>query len=467
MAADIINTIAREAIVLSGMESRAAGIVSTVIFALLPIAGIAVGLLMEYVRIYRHPPRQVITNAQRRRINRARCKTIVHTSVQSLGAVLYFYGDNISDITEIYGEELGCGEQCVLNSRIAATTALGGALVTLHFVPQMIQVLVPLKGLKETIWHSAQDMVANITKIDILYTTIAIMAQTDEFCGYIDQRLSLSFITIYSLLGIFLMVSKCFHLILYIGDSALRYKRVKKIALCISCVSLILCLVLYTFADNAQPIDCWYGCDFSAANLTMNELDCDQTGVSKLKLGLVVPSFVIFILVEVLLISMDACSSAEPLPAKRALQRLCKIWPDLTDENYLDIHLLQTLETGRAVTLLASLPAKHVAELQQMIPTERIATLLGGEGISASRAVQILTKVSTNRVAEILPAIPSNRLVGILASLAREKWLEVLRLPMGQRTALHDKLLAMKGLQQPPAVADTIQNWVAELEQEN
>ena len=108
-----------------------------------------------------------------------------------------------------------------------------------------------------------------------------------------------------------------------------------------------------------------------------------------------------------------------------------------------------------------------MAELQQMIPTERIATLLGGEGISASRAIQILTKVSTNRVAEILPAIPSNRLVGILARLTREKWLEVLQLPMGQRTALHDKLLAMKGLQQPPAVADTIQNWIAELEQEN
>ena len=58
-------------------------------------------------------------------------------TIQTLGAILYFYGDNIGYIMQNYSEELGCGDQCILNNQIAAIMSLGLALIILHFFPDV------------------------------------------------------------------------------------------------------------------------------------------------------------------------------------------------------------------------------------------------------------------------------------------------------------------------------------------
>lgn len=206
------------------------------------------------------------------------CRRIIITAIQTLGAMLYFYGDNIGYIIQTYSRELNCGNQCIINNQIAATVTLGLALIILQFFPvTFTQLDTVIKGgcsnnawnEKISKWNYGLDMITIILKIDIVYTAVAIMTQTDEFCGHIDVVLSGVFIAICMAVGV---------AFIFIGLFYSLTKIVKNYASVLAVVSLVLLIpshCMYLLADNQQPLDCGFNCDFLAANQTLNDTGCN------------------------------------------------------------------------------------------------------------------------------------------------------------------------------------------------
>lgn len=58
-------------------------------------------------------------------------------------------------------------------------------------------------------------------------------------------------------------------------------------------ILLFICFPLYLLADNAQPLDCDFGCDFLAKNKTLNALSCNAYGNSALRLSFTLVTFII------------------------------------------------------------------------------------------------------------------------------------------------------------------------------
>lgn len=272
LLADILNSIVREGIAVKHVDQRNAGIASMVTLTIcllffLIASLIRVGILFCLDSLAK----------------------IFPALVQSLAAILYFYGDNINYIMQRYGDAIGCGDQCVTNNRIASVVALGVALLILQLVPSVLRKIADWTD-DESVWYSTLDMIAVILKIDILYTAVVTMTKTDEFCGYIDETLSITFIIICTLVGIFAMVIHCRFSMKKVAD---QYK----IVIVGSCVALAFSFILFLLADNEQPIDCAFDCDTFAANQTVNAITCNKRGNDGLRLGfMLVPFIMVFII---------------------------------------------------------------------------------------------------------------------------------------------------------------------------
>ena len=195
-------------------------------------------------------------------------------TTQIIASMLYFYGDNINYILERYGENLGCGDVCVENNRIAAVVTLGLSLILFHITPGVLRKIAKMNDWKytETGWKSALDMLVIIVKIDTVFTVVAIMAQTDEYCNSTDVGLSWSFVVICFFAGLVAMivygVFSCYKL-----DNSDKCK-----CITLAFFLLLFCFPMYLLADNQQPIDCAFGCDTFAANMTQNEINCNMRG---------------------------------------------------------------------------------------------------------------------------------------------------------------------------------------------
>ena len=206
------------------------------------------------------------------------CRRIIITVVQTLGAMFYFYGDNIGYIMQNYSEELGCGYQCVINNQIAAIVTLGLALIILQLFPttfKQLDVIINDGCLyrywndKTSRWKYGLDMITIIVKVDIVYTAVAIMTQTDEFCGHIDVALSGTFIALCMAVGIAFMFVNFFYSVTKIDKDSELFILVPSLIL------LIPSVCMYLLADNQQPLDCGFNCDTFVANQTINEISCN------------------------------------------------------------------------------------------------------------------------------------------------------------------------------------------------
>ena len=126
------------------------------------------------------------------------CLYAIKVLTQTLASTLYNYGENINFILERYGGDLGYGDVCVENNRIAAVITLGLSLILFHITPGVLRKIAKMNDWKnpETGWKSALDMLVIIVKIDTVFTVVAIMAQTDEFCSLKDVVLSSLFVVI-------------------------------------------------------------------------------------------------------------------------------------------------------------------------------------------------------------------------------------------------------------------------------
>ena len=209
--------------------------------------------------------------------------------------MLYYYGDNINFILERYGEDLGCGDACIENNRIAAVVTLGMSLILFHITPGILKKIAIMNDWEdpETGWSYALDMLVVIVKIDTVFTVVAIMAQTGEFCSSVDVGLSWSFVVICFFAGLVAMiVYGVFSCSDKLDNAA------SSIYINIAFFLLQFCFLVYLLADNQQPLDCAFGCDTFAANMTQNEIDCNMRGSAGLRLGFMGATLLIVIFVS-------------------------------------------------------------------------------------------------------------------------------------------------------------------------
>ena len=281
LLADMLNTIIREIISLSApsdSSQHAAGVATVVLFVLVVL--LFFGILSTLNIIY------------------VGCKggdymrfKIFVLLVEIFGAVLYFYGDNVGFIFDRYGSVLGCGPQCIENNRIAAIIALGFALMFYQLFPMCIRKIADYNQIEHTStgWYSASDMMTTILKIDAVFTVVAIMAQTNDFCSRTDVSISVAFFIICLVVGISLMFVYC-------SVSALELSNNNNTeAWCwiapLTFIMLVISFPMYVLADNLQPLDCAWECDSFASNDTLNDLMCNNVGNSALRLGFTLVAF--------------------------------------------------------------------------------------------------------------------------------------------------------------------------------
>lgn len=220
--------------------------------------------------------------------------------IQVLGALLYFYGDNINSILKPYAQELGCSPRCVENNRIASVLCLGGTLIIYHLLPPCMHRVHKFFNLDEDSdhWYTASSIITTIIKIDALFTVVAIMAQTQEFCSAADMGISTGFFILCLLVGVCLMVAYCLFSWDIIYDKKKDYCWIVPVAFGF----LVVCFPLYVLADNQQPLDCWFKCDTFASNKTFNDLGCDTRSNSATRITFTLFTFIVIAAISILLL---------------------------------------------------------------------------------------------------------------------------------------------------------------------
>ena len=273
---DIANTLIREFIFLVSSDRSAAGIGNVVMFVILGACAVVAS------------PFTLAFTDDRNAI------TVVVWLVQLAASVAYFYGDNISYIVVNYGDVLGCDEQCAENNRIAAVVMLGIAMLVLNVFPILFGGLEKLLITdKDGSWYYTVDTIAVLLRIDIIFTTIAVMAQTNEFCSLTDRSLGWSMFCICSVFGIAAIIMTCIYAFKRIDKAEHGFNHFGAIVVSVVGVAafLSLALILYMLADNEQPIDCVWGCDSFASNSTrmdaeISGMSCNEKANSGMRFGL-------------------------------------------------------------------------------------------------------------------------------------------------------------------------------------
>ena len=165
-------------------------------------------------------------------------------AVQLVGAVLYYYGDNITYIADHYGEALGWSQRNIDNNKKAANITLGLALVFQHF---LIPLLIEAAGLciegnmksNKNMSHSSMNMITTFLPLDAFFTLATRTWQTEP-CDKIGSWIFVSLITL-SLLIVYSFLS-----------CRTRYS-------CCGVLVLAISLPVYLVADNPLPLDCTSG----------------------------------------------------------------------------------------------------------------------------------------------------------------------------------------------------------------
>lgn len=284
----MLNTIFREIVALSvpgDSDSRSAGIATVVLFVVVAVMfGIASIVNLFYLCCKYNDD--------------VLCFKTILLIVEIVGAVLYFYGDNITYIFDQYGDNLGCRQQCMDGIRITAVITLGLALMFYQLFPSCLRKVAKLSEIdlpKTTGWYSASDLMTTMLKVDALFTVVAVMAQTTDFCGTIDLSISIAFLIISVVVGIVLMFF--YGLFSYKSIDDKQFKFIVPVAF----ILVLIAFPMYILADNLQPLDCAFGCDSFASNLTQNDLGCNEVANSALRLCFTLAAFLIVFMLSIIL----------------------------------------------------------------------------------------------------------------------------------------------------------------------
>ena len=170
-----------------------------------------------------------------------------------LGGLCYYIGDNLPPIIVNYADELGCGQECVRNIRIAGAVLLGTASVT--YLPILIDGVFPhntVLDIEEGEEHEEDAthvvvflLLAKSTNLDLVYTAIKRIASRTQCVligGWVLWGIYFLFFTAVTVYGM------CKY---EIADSR------KKCALAvITGVLITVFAACYTLADNRNPLGC-------------------------------------------------------------------------------------------------------------------------------------------------------------------------------------------------------------------
>lgn len=282
LLADILNIIMQEIILLSNGDRTSSAIAAFTVFTL--IAVVLFGPLVLAHCIY-------LGFFKRHFIS------FISSTLQTFGALFFFYGNNIGSLIDSYRMDVGCDEYCVENVRLTASFSLGISLVIFNFVPPMLKRLLEtlrskakLAKKEKTVpsWISALDMVTMFIKIDLFYSAIVGMVQAPGFCSTRDIGISTVFFFFCVILGVSAEL-------IYYGYALSSNEKKDKVftkLVSLSMVVMVVCLPLYLLADNRQPLDCAFGCDTFAANVTINSITCDQAANSAVRLLFTLITFI-------------------------------------------------------------------------------------------------------------------------------------------------------------------------------
>lgn len=268
-----MNNVVRECTGLaSDHDAKGGGIASVVLFCILIIIFLVIfpiiTFFVELTRETKSDDEKVVKIVQ-----------AVLVVLETLAGIFYFYGDNILIILKQHGVELKCGEGCVENAEISAVIFLGLALLLYASVNLIVERCVKIAYpdlvlntlLEDSTVFSVCDMIFTIVKVDALYTAVAIMTQTDSHCGKSDFGISIAFICICCVAGI---VSITLDIVILYKSIDLCWEKCSAVALAFL---LSFILIAYLLVDNQQPLDCFFKCDFKAANKTLNDAKCEKT----------------------------------------------------------------------------------------------------------------------------------------------------------------------------------------------
>ncbi len=283
LLADMLNTIIREIILAINTDLETSALAAVIMFGLVAVLffGSLVVTHFIYLCIYRH-----------------RYMSFVGSAIQTVGGLLYFYGDNVTYILGHYGPQLGCNSDCVTNNRIASSFALGVALIIFQIFPHLLhKIRIMTKGkplkLRYPSWVSAIDMITIIVTMDTLFSAVAVMVESPDFCSRSDIGTSVSFVIACIAVG-------CFAETIYWLYALHTNKEKNKsftVLVTISFIVLIFCFPLYILADNHQPLDCAFGCDTFAANMTSN-LNCNVVANATTRFFFTVVTFILIAIIS-------------------------------------------------------------------------------------------------------------------------------------------------------------------------
>lgn len=273
LVASLLNNIIREVLALAvdnGGSSAAAGIASIVTF--LFVAVFIFGGLVFINALY-----------YLRKRDKKLWIRITSLLIQSLGAILYFYGNNIVQIFTEYGSEVGCDKECFTRNKVASMIASGSALLFFIEFPICLRRINKLLDYEEksTGWFSASGMIATYITIDALFNTVAsATADIDDLCNATDISINVAFVVVCIVIGSGLMIVNSIH-----DATLLREAKNDSWIVHFSCIVLVICFPLFLLTDNQQPLDCAFGCDTFASNQTVHEIECNASGSSGVRLA--------------------------------------------------------------------------------------------------------------------------------------------------------------------------------------
>jgi hypothetical protein len=185
--------------------------------------------------------------------SRTRKMKVALWAVHMVGAILFYYGDNITYLADNYGKSLDWSEQVIENHRNAATISVGLALVFFCFAPACLRKVANKYDIYivDSAPYSAFDMITTIATLEALYTLVVRTPPT-ESC---DKTVSISFIVLCSIAGTVLIVTYCAMYNKSDTDDRPTVKHVKRTLFFL----LLIALPLHLLADSPLPLDCVSG----------------------------------------------------------------------------------------------------------------------------------------------------------------------------------------------------------------
>lgn len=172
-----------------------------------------------------------------------------------LGGLLYFIGDNLPPVMDVYGDQLDCDEVCVQRTQAAGLGMLAIAAIT--YFPTVVHRTFthdlnepPDNSFRKTpVSVTVFSLMATLTELDLVYTAIE-RASSDGTCPSESTVVSAwVYWAVYAFAFLFLVV-------LAVNIRIKCKKLFDSFCANIHSILVFVCLATYLLADNTLPLAC-------------------------------------------------------------------------------------------------------------------------------------------------------------------------------------------------------------------